>query len=87
MIRKFTLVVEFVCAGFMAFATADWRHGERQNIWPDGKIPDFQEHQIGAMTDETKEERGTMPYLEWFAAPTNSNGACMILSGLYRPTA
>ena len=79
MIRKFTLVVAFVCAGFMAFATADWRHGERQNIWPDGKIPDFQEHQIGAMTDETKEERGTMPYLEWFAAPTNSNGACMIL--------
>ena len=79
MIRKFTLVVAFVCAGFMAFATADWRHGERQDIWPDGKTPDFQAHQVAAMTDETEAERGTMPYLEWFEAPAKPNGACMIL--------
>ena len=59
------------------FATAAWRHGERVPLWPEGKIPDFQAHQVGAMTDE--QEKGKMPYLEWFAAPTNANGACMIL--------
>ena len=79
MLKRLSLVVAFVCAGFMAFATADWRHGERQNVWPDGKIPDFQAHQVAAMTDESKAERGTMPYLEWFAAPEKPNGACMIL--------
>ena len=36
-----------------SFADAEWRHGERQPLWPEGRIPDFQEHQIGAMTDET----------------------------------
>ena len=54
-----------------------WRNGERVPLWPEGKIPDFQAHQVGAMTDE--QEKGKMPYLEWFAAPTNANGGCMIL--------
>ena len=62
-----------------SFATEAWRHGERQNLWPDGKIPDFQPHQVGAMTDEPMSERGKMPYIEWFEAPATSNGACMIL--------
>ena len=35
-----------------AFGTEAWRHGERQAVWPEGKIPDFQAHQVGAMTDE-----------------------------------
>jgi len=66
------------------FATESWRHGERVPLWPEGKIPDFQAHQIGAMTDELKDKdfdraKRTMPYLEWFEAPTNSNGGCMIL--------
>ena len=62
-----------------------WRHGERVPLWPEGKIPDFQEHQVGAMTDETKEQGFTaaehrMPYLEWFEAPTsNQTHGCMIL--------
>ena len=76
-----------------SFGAAEWRHGERQALWPEGKIPDFQEHQIGAMTDEThigspwkgpkndafKPEEHRMPYLEWFEKPANPNGACMIL--------
>lgn len=67
-----------------AFATAEWRNGERQPIWPEGKIPDFQAHQIGAMTDEAKtnaEWRAShrMPYIEWFEKPAQPNGGCMIL--------
>ena len=43
-----------------AFGTEAWRHGERQAVWPEGKIPDFQPHQVGAMTDETLSS-GTEP--------------------------
>jgi len=69
---------------FTAFAAEVWRNGERQSLWPEGKIPDCQSHQIGAMTDEAKTNADwraahAMPYLEWFAAPTNANGGCMIL--------
>ena len=62
-----------------------WRNGERVPLWPEGRIPDFQEHQIGAMTDEAStnaEWRAAhrMPYLEWFEAPTsNLTHGCMIL--------
>lgn len=80
-----------LCAAFAAamiaagaFGAAEWRNGERQPLWPEGKTPDFQSHQIGAMTDEAKEpgfkpEEHRMPYLEWFAKPEKPNGACMIL--------
>ena len=66
------------------FATEAWRNGERQPLWPEGRIPDFQEHQIGAMTDEVSTNAGwrashRMPYIEWFEKPANPNGACMIL--------
>ena len=67
-----------------AFGTEAWRHGERQAVWPEGKIPDFQSHQVGAMTDEQKDpdfkpEEHRMPYLEWFEKPAHPNGGCMIL--------
>lgn len=57
---------------------------ERETIWPIGKMPDAQEHQIAAMTDEAgtkgfKPEKHRVAYLEWFAKPENANGACMIL--------
>ena len=76
---KTVLAAAFAVSASFAFATDAWRNGERQALWPEGKVPDFQEHQVGAMTDETEKERGKMPYVEWFAAPTNANGACMIL--------
>ena len=50
---------------------------ERQLIWPEGKMPDAQAHQIAAMTDE--KTKGTQPYLDWYDAPANPNGCCMIL--------
>ena len=51
--------------------------GERMKIWPEGKMPHPQPHQIAAMTDE--QEKGKEPYLEWFDPPTNPAGVCMIL--------
>ena len=70
----------------LCFVAGTWRNGERVPLWPEGKIPDFQEHQIGAMTDEAStnaEWRAAhrMPYLEWFDAPAADakNGGCMIL--------
>ena len=57
---------------------------ERVPVWPKGKMPDFQDHQIAAMTDEAgtagfKPDKHRIPYLEWFEKPSNPNGACMIL--------
>lgn len=57
---------------------------EREYIWPKGKMPDAQEHQIGAMTDESSKadfraDKHRAPYLEWFDAPKNGNGCCMIM--------
>ena len=72
-----SLSVVFCLLSASLFATAPWRNGERVPLWPEGKIPDFQKHQVGVMTDE--QEKGKMPYIEWFAAPTNANGCCMIL--------
>ena len=74
----------FCLLSFATLAAAPWRNGERQPLWPEGKIPDFQAHQIGGMTDEWSTNEAwraahRMPYIEWFAAPTNKVGACMIL--------
>ncbi|MCQ2166712.1 MAG: alpha/beta hydrolase [Bacteroidales bacterium] len=59
---------------------------ERETIWPKGKMPDFQEHQIAAMTDEAfqegfKAEKHRTAYIEWYDAPAPDvdNNACMIL--------
>ena len=70
---------------FAALAAEPWRNGERVPLWPEGRIPDFQAHQIGAMTDEAKTNADwraahQMPYLEWFGAPATTNVlGCMIL--------
>ena len=82
--KKPILALAAACMALFAFAVEPWRNGERQPLWPEGRVPDFQEHQVGAMTDETRaagfdRAAHAMPYLEWFAAPTNANGACMIL--------
>ena len=57
---------------------------ERVPVWPKGRMPDAQAHQIAAMTDEAGREgfdpnRFRIPYLEWFEKPANPTGACMIL--------
>jgi acetyl esterase/lipase len=58
--------------------------GERVALWPEGKIPDFQAHQIAATTKEAgapgfKAAEHAMPHLDWYEPPTKKNGACMLL--------
>ena len=68
---KKLMLLGFLCAAvFAAFA-------EREYIWPEGKMPDGQDHQIAAMTNE--KEKGKFPYLDWCPAPEKPNGCCMIL--------
>ena len=59
---------------------------ERETVWPKGKMPHRQEHQIAAMTDETssekfKADKHRVAYLEWYEKPDESvrTDACMIL--------
>ena len=59
---------------FAVFCCISMAAQERQAIWPKNKMPDKQEHQIGAMTDESRKEdfnpdKNRMPYLEWYDAP------------------
>ncbi len=75
--------VFFVCALFIAGTACA---GNKEYIWPKGKMPDRQAHQIAAMTNVTKAygfkaEEWTEPYLEWFEKPKKAvdNDACMIL--------
>ena len=60
--------------------------GERETIWPDGRMPDAQSHQIAAMTDEAgragfNADEHRVAYLEWYDAPSADvkTGGCMIL--------
>jgi len=57
---------------------------ERVSLWPEGRIPDFQAHQIAATTREAKApgfERAehAMPHLDWYEVPAEKNGGCMLL--------
>ena len=59
---------------------------ERETVWPKGKMPNRQEHQIAAMTNETsvkgfKPDKHRIAYIEWYDAPAKEtrNGGCMIL--------
>ena len=58
--------------------------GERVALWPEGKIPDFQSQQIAATRQEAKAPgfkaaEHDMPYLDWYEAPAEKNGGCMLL--------
>ena len=68
---------------------------EREPLWPKNKMPDAQDGQIAAMTNESnapgfKPDKHRIPYLEWFEAPDPSvdNDVCMILisGGSYQNT-
>lgn len=53
-------------------------------LWPKGKMPHQQPHQIAAMLDVAKADgfkadKNRLPFLEWFEKPANPNGSCMIL--------
>jgi acetyl esterase/lipase len=58
--------------------------GERIPLWPEGKIPNLQEHQVAALKTDVnkpgfKREEHSMPYLEWHKAPATKNGGCVLL--------
>jgi len=60
--------------------------GDKIPLWPEGKIPDFQEHQIAATTAEAKapgfdRAKNRMPHLQWYPAPNGAakTDACMII--------
>ena len=78
--KKVTLLLTALLVSFGLAAQ------ERQTVWPKGKMPDKQDHQIAAMTNETsqkdfKADKHRVAYLEWFDAPAKDihNGGCMIL--------
>ena len=78
--KKITLLLFALLAGFSLAAQ------ERETVWPKGKMPNKQEHQIAAMTDEAgskdfKPNKHRIAYIEWYKAPAKevSNGGCMIL--------
>ena len=58
---------------------------EREYIWPEGRMPDVQAHQIAAKTHETKypgfkADDFRRPYIEWFAPnPSNRTDLCMLV--------
>ena len=60
--------------------------GEKIPLWPDGQIPDFQDHQIAATTEEAKApgfvpSANCMPHLQWFLSPKDApkTDTCMIV--------
>lgn len=75
-------ILTFFCLLSCVYAFA----GQRELVWPKGKMPDAQDHQIAAMTDESsregfRPEKNRIAYIEWFDAPPagTSNGGCMVL--------
>ena len=76
--KKLLIIYSWLLVAVSAFA------GERVALWPEGKIPDFQAQQIAATTQEVqapgfKAAEHTMPYLDWYEAPAEKNGGCMLL--------
>ena len=60
--------------------------GDRVPLWPKGKMPDRQNHQIAAMTDESGRadfdpDKNRIAYIEWYDSPSaeKDNDGCMIL--------
>lgn len=78
-----SLLIALLCCVMTAQA---W---ERETIWPKGKMPDAQPHQIAAMTDEAgskdfKADKHRVAYLEWFDTPAvdvKKNGCMILISG------
>ena len=67
--------------------------GEKIPLWPAGRMPDAQEHQIAAADSERKAigfdpQCNRMPYLQWFPAPADKvkTDVCMIIvsGGAYK---
>ena len=82
-----------IVSAVFLFLTLELFAGQREVIWPKGKMPDAQGGQIAAMSDEAgrkdfNPDRHRMAYIEWFEAPAPEvrNGGCMVLisGGAYK---
>ena len=78
--KKTAFLISFILFSISLMA------GERQAIWPKNKMPDYQGHQIAAMTDESRldtfeADKHRIAYIEWYDAPAKEvhTGGCMIL--------
>jgi len=79
-------MIRMLMAAAIACVAAVSSAGERVALWPEGKMPLAQDHQIGVMTDVSKKPgfvaaEHRMPTIEW-SAPTGTNltKACMIVA-------
>ena len=73
-------IATFTLAASLALA------GEKVYLWPEGKMPDPQPHQIAAMTDvagnkDFNRDEWRLPYIEWQEAPKDDvkTDTCVIL--------
>ena len=73
-----------IIAALLAAAAFAAGAGEHIYLWPDGKMPNAQPHQIAASTEDArakgfKADEWRRPYIEWCEPPAKPNGCCMIL--------
>ena len=58
---------------------------EREYIWPEGRMPDMQEHQIAAKLQDVKKpgfkaDENRRPFIEWYAPdPSSRTDLCMLI--------
>ena len=64
----------------------NWCGYGRETLWPEGKMPFAQDHQVGAMTNESGADgfvaaEHPQPYIEWCVPPADDikTDACMVL--------
>ncbi|MDD5871794.1 MAG: hypothetical protein PUC77_09990, partial [Bacteroidales bacterium] len=62
-----------MCVAMLASTMFAWA-GDVEQVWPKGKMPDSEPHQIAAMLDEANRpdfdpDRHRVAYIEWMPAP------------------
>ena len=89
--KQKVILIAFIAAAALPVAFGSFgplnpsaRPFEREYIWPEGKMPDFQPEQIAAKTDDVKapgfkREENRRPYIEWFRPKGEANGICMLV--------
>ena len=78
------LALAALASALHAASAPSVRPVDRQYIWPEGKMPDAQPHQIAAKLDETRQtgfspDAFRRPYLDWYAPhPSNRTDLCVL---------
>ena len=79
-------MVFFTLAATVLTVLTPMEAAQREYLWPDGKMPDAQPHQVGATTAEQRQpgyraDNYRRPYLDWFEPPAadGKTDVCMIL--------